>query len=85
VSANLPKWPYPQIKAWSSRLGVGHEADKLILGKMINVKKSKKGSQGESYWSVMLKKKKIRSLILSFCRVLYVVHFLLGISPASEC
>jgi len=24
-------------------------------------------------------------LILSFCRVLYVMRFLLGVSPASEC
>jgi len=47
VSANLPKWAHPKIKAWPSRLGVGHEADELILAKMINFKKSKKGSQGE--------------------------------------
>jgi len=33
VSANLSKQAYPTIKAWPSRLGVGHEADKPILEK----------------------------------------------------
>jgi len=35
VSANLPKWAHPKIKAWPSRLGVGYEADEPILEKMI--------------------------------------------------
>ena len=35
VSHNLPRETHPEIKAWSSRLGVGHEADRLIHKKMI--------------------------------------------------
>jgi hypothetical protein len=66
VSANLPKRAHPKIKAWPSRLGLGHEADELILEKMINVKKPKKGSQGKTYWAVMLKKKKVRSSLISY-------------------
>ena len=42
MSANLPKQAHPKIKAWFSRLGFGHEADELILGKMIMLRSPKR-------------------------------------------
>jgi len=63
VSANLPEQAHPKIKAWPSRLGVGHEAEEPILEKNDNVEKSKKGSQGETQWALMLNRKTRSSLI----------------------
>jgi len=47
MSANLSKQAYPIIKAWPSRLGVGHEADKPILEKMIMSKSPKKEAKAK--------------------------------------
>jgi len=68
MSASLSKQAYPIIKTWPFRLGVGHGADKPILEKNDDVEKSKKGSQGETYWAVMLRRRQGLHLFSIHCQ-----------------
>jgi hypothetical protein len=61
VSANFHKWAHPKNQSLALQVkGLGMRLMNPSW-KNDNVKRSKKGSQGKTYWAVMLKKKKIRS------------------------